>query len=196
MKKINLLFVCLGNICRSVILVLLSRVKERKLTFKLYLFEGTDNGIIDMLKQYPNVEIETYDNIKDTVVDSDVVISCITYTANDLTEPEWFKKGALLVPVHTRGFMNCDEVFDRVIVDDYNHVCGFKNYDKFKNCHELAEVLHDKKLGRNNDSERIIAYNIGISLMDIYFAKKIYDMCGDIKDTASLETKLPLYWVK
>lgn len=185
----------LGNICRAVVLVLLSVVKNRKLKFKLYLYEGQDNGLIDILSKYDNVEIETYDNIEQTVRDSDVIVSCVTFAADDLAKEEWFKKGALLVPIHTRGFLNCDLAFDRIIIDDRDHVKGFKNYQYFKNCHELSEVLKDKSLGRNSDEERIIAYNIGISILDITFAKKIYDL---IKKDADYDISgdKPLYWVE
>ena len=185
----------LGNICRAVVLVLLSVVKNRKLTFKLHLFEGTDNGLTDILKQYPNVTVEKYDEIEDVVRGSDVVVSCVTYTDNDLTKPEWFKKGALLVPIHTRGFMNCDEMFDRVIYDDYDHVKHFKNFELFKNKNELSAVLKNPSLGRKNNDERIIAYNIGISLLDIYFSKKIYDYFPN-KEEYKLEPELDRYWVK
>lgn len=185
----------LGNICRAVVLVLLSVVKDRELTFKLHLFENTDNGLIALLKQFPNVKIETYSDIESVVRDSDVVVSCVTFTDKDLTQPEWFKKGALLVPIHTRGFMNCDEQFDRVVYDDYDHVKHFKDFELFKNKHELAEVLKNPSCGRQNNEERIIAYNIGISLLDIYFSKKIYDMFPD-KEEFSLEPELERYWVK
>ena len=185
----------LGNICRAVVLVLLSKVKDRELTFKLHLFENTDNGMIEILKKYPNVKIETYQTIEETVKGSDVIISCVTFANENLTDPSWFKKGALLVPVHTRGFLNCDKEFDRIIYDDYEHVKHFANFEYFKNKHELAEVLKDKSLGRANDDERIIAYNIGLSILDIYFAKKVYDLV-DNKEELSLEPVLDRYWVK
>lgn len=186
----------LGNICRAVVLVLLNVVKDRNLKFKLHLFENTDNGLIQLLRQFSNVKIETYPDIKSVVVDSDVVVSCVTFANENLTDPSWFKKGALLVPVHTRGFMNCDEAFDRVIFDDYGHVCHFANFERFKNKHELSDVLHDPSLGRQNDEERIIAYNIGLSILDIYFAKKIYDLYGDKGTNIELESNLDRYWVK
>jgi ornithine cyclodeaminase/alanine dehydrogenase-like protein (mu-crystallin family) len=39
-------------------------------------------------------------------------------------------------------------------------------------------VLLNKSVGRANDCERILAYNIGIALHDVYFASKIYDLIG------------------
>lgn len=185
----------LGNICRATLLVLLDVFKNKQLTLKLYLYKNNDNNIIQLLSDKTNVIIETFDNIKDVVVDSDVVISSVTYAPVDLTDPSWFKKGSLLVPIHTRGFLNCDKAFDRIIVDDFIHTKHFKNFDYFKNCYELSSVLDNKKLGRKNNDERIIAYNVGISILDIYFAKKILNLIKvcqrfgeeDIRDK---------YWVK
>lgn len=194
-KYESVAFIGLGNICRAICLMLANHVR-RNLKFKLYLYENTDNGLIDLLKEYNNIQIETFDNIKDTIINSDVVVSCVTYAANDLAKPEWFKEGCLLVPVHTRGFMNCDLEFDRIIVDDKAHVCEFKNYDKFKICHELTDVLLNSKYGRQNNRERIIAYNIGLSILDIAFAKKIFDLLKSGVFDTSFESSLKRYWVK
>lgn len=50
---------------------------------------------------------------------SDVIISCIT-EAEGLICPDdkRFKEGCLLIPVHTRGFQNCDLFFDKIFGDD------------------------------------------------------------------------------
>ena len=43
-----------------------------------------------------------------------------------------YRKGCLVIPVHTRGFQNCDLCFDKVYADDTAHVCGFKYFNEFK----------------------------------------------------------------
>ena len=60
-----------------------------------------------------------------------MVVSCATYFENDIAENGWFKKGVLVIPVHTRGFMNCDLFFDKVFADDTGHVDHFTNFTKF-----------------------------------------------------------------
>lgn len=122
-----------------------------------------------------------------------VVISAVTYADKLLAEPEWFKPGTLLVPIHTRGFQNCDAVFDKVVVDDIGHVQGFQHFNEFKGCCELSEVILKEKSGRTSNKERIIAYNVGTSIQDIYFAKKIYDLCVKKKDI-DYSISLPQYW--
>ena len=99
---------------------------------------------------------------------------------NQLGKDEWFKEGVLVVPIHTRGFQNCDLFFDKVFADDTSHVDGFKYFKQFKKFSEFDKVLHKEVVGRENDKERILSYNIGIALHDIYIAKKIFNLSEQI----------------
>lgn len=106
----------------------------------------------------------------------DVLVSAVTempdlFCADDTK----FPKGVLLVPIHTRGFQNCDLFFDHIFADDKGHVEGFKYFSHFKEFNELSEVLLGKVTGRDNDEQRIIAYNIGLGLHDVLFASKLYE---------------------
>ena len=58
----------------------------------------------------------------------------------------------------------------------------------------MSDVLNKKSIGRLNQEERIIAYNIGISIEDIYFAKKIYDLIDNKTDVMLKELK-DKFWV-
>lgn len=78
--------------------------------------------------------------------------------------------------MHTRGFQNCDTTFERIVVDDVDHVRKFENFDHFKSVVELTDVLYANKVGRSNDGDKIISYNIGLGLHDILFASNIYAM--------------------
>ena len=106
----------------------------------------------------------------------DVLVSAVTempelFYADDSKYPQ----GILLVPIHTRGFQNCDLFFDHVFADDKGHVEGFRYFSQFKAFNEFSEVLIGKVSGRVNDKQRIIAYNIGLGLHDVLFASKIYE---------------------
>lgn len=39
----------------------------------------------------------------------------------------------------------------------------------------MTDVFTGENLGRTSDDERILAYNIGISVQDIYFTWQIYN---------------------
>ena len=109
---------------------------------------------------------------------------------------EAFDEGVLVVPVHTLGFTNCDLFFDKVFADDTGHVCHFKNFDKFRKFAEMGEVVSGKAPGRENDRERILAYNIGISIHDIYFASRIYNLLKDNEGIPEIDLAGPTekYW--
>ena len=96
------------------------------------------------------------------------------FCADDTKYPE----GILLVPIHTRGFQNCDLFFDHVFADDKEHVEGFKYFSQFKAFNELSEVLLGRMKGRENDKQRILSYNIGLGLHDVLYASKIYERLG------------------
>lgn len=180
----------LGNTARASISCILESNKEKSITLKILKYKDQCEKFIADLKEYTNVKFEICDTIEKFIRDSDVVISCITNATTQLAKPDWFKDGSLLVPVHTKGFQECDLVFDKVFADDTSHVENFKYFDKFKKFAEISDVLCGNIVGRENNTERIISYNIGISLHDISFSKHILDIIKDQKVSGSeIETK-------
>lgn len=165
----------LGNVARATAIILFDKVKDRKLTVKLLKFNDEHQLFADRFKDCENVEFQFCDTAEEVVDGSDVVISAVTYAGQNLCEDKYFKPGVVVIPVHTLGFTNCDLFFDKVYADDYGHVKHFKYFDKFKSFAEVSDVVNGIKAGRENDEERILVYNIGIALHDIYFAGQIYN---------------------
>ena len=83
------------------------------------------------------------------------------------------------MPVHTRGFQNCDTIFDKVFGDDTDHVRDFRYFSQFRKFGEISDVLSGELPGRENDQERILSYNIGLGLHDVYFASKIEQLLNE-----------------
>ncbi len=188
-------FIGLGNTARATLLVLLSLYPNRPFHIKLLCYKNQHELFAERFKGYSNV-VFSYEETPDAVVEgSDVVVSAATYFDKDICPDYCFKEGVLLVPVHTRGFTNCDLFFDRVFADDAGHVKSFKYFDKFKSFAEVSDVVSGKKPGRTNKKERILAYNIGISLHDIYFAGKIFDSFNKSADDISLEIPEDKFWI-
>ena len=106
-----------------------------------------------------------------------------------------FKEGCLVVPIHTRGFQNCDLFFDKVYGDDTDHVKGFRYFSQFKQYAELEDVLSGRTAGRENDHERILSYNIGLGLHDILFASKIYDSLSAQSPEIKIEREVSKFWI-
>lgn len=149
---------------------------DRRITCKLLRYKDQAERFAEMFAA-ENITFEIVDNHEDLVRNTDVLVSAVTempelFCPNDTL----YKEGILLVPIHTRGFQNCDLFFDHVFADDRGHVCNFKYFNQFRLFNELSEVLLGNIPARQSDAERILAYNIGLGLHDIYFAHKIYQM--------------------
>ncbi len=188
-------FIGLGNTMRATLLVLLSLYPERPLHVKLLKYKNQHELFAERFKDRGNLTFSYVDTPEMVVDNSDVVVSAATYFDKDICEDKYFKEGVLLVPVHTRGFTNCDLFFDKVFADDRGHVKSFKYFDKFRSFAEVSDVVLGRKAGRESDKERIIAYNIGIALHDIYFASKIYELCSESSENITLDVPQTKFWV-
>lgn len=170
-------FIGLGSTARATLTCLLESCSDEELNIRLFKYKDQAEKIVEEYKHYKNARFSIVDNTSDLVRGADVVVSCITDASGLLVEDEsLFKPGVLVVPVHTRGFQNCDTTFDKVYADDTDHVKGFKYFSQFKEFHQIEEVLKGEVAGRESDSERILSYNIGLGLHDVLYASRIYDM--------------------
>ncbi len=177
----------LGNVARASLLVLASVLHDRPLTVKLLRYKNQAELFMERFQSFTNLSFSIVNTPEECIRDSEVVISCATYFAQDIAQDGWFDEGVLVVPVHTRGFTNCDLFFDRVFADDTSHVSDFKNFSKFRYFAEVCDVINGSSVGRKNDQERILAYNIGISIHDINFAAHIFKL---FQNTSTLYSQL------
>lgn len=166
----------LGNIARAVALCLIADNSERHITIRLMRYKNQAEQFIERFKDYTNVTFEIIDDSTVFLSEADVVISCVT-VATELLFPDnsLYKKGVTVIPVHVRGFQNCDLFFDKVFGDDTGQIQKFKFFNQFHEYDEIHHVLQGKNPGRTSDEERILSYNYGIALHDIVFASKIYE---------------------
>ena len=170
-------FIGLGSTARATLTCLLESCRDEQLNIRLFRYKDQAEKIVEEYKHYANASFTIVDNTSELVRGADVVVSCITDASGILVEDEsLFKPGVMVVPVHTRGFQNCDTTFDKVYADDTDHVKGFKYFSQFKEFHQIEEVLKGEVAGRESDSERILSYNIGLGLHDVLYASRIYDM--------------------
>ena len=170
-------FVGLGSTARATLSCLLETSLTEHLNIRLFKYKDQAEKIIEEYKHYSNVTFSIADTMESLVDGADVVVSCITDAQGVLVENvDLFKPGVLVVPVHTRGFQNCDTIFDKVFADDTDHVKGFRYFSQFREFHQIEEVLKGEVVGRADDKERILSYNIGLGLHDVYYASRIYEL--------------------
>lgn len=175
----NISIMGLGNTARATVSVLAEIFKDKSFNVNLLKYKGQEDLFKERFARNENLRFDYSDSVEQLFRNTDVIISAATYLSHDVGADELYERGVLLVPIHTLGFTNCDLFFDKIYADDYGHVCHFKNFEKFKFFAEVSDVVNGKAVGRQNDDERIIAYNIGVSMHDVYFAANIYEMLQD-----------------
>ncbi|MDE5922370.1 MAG: ornithine cyclodeaminase, partial [Muribaculum sp.] len=170
-------FIGLGAMARATLDCLIATNPDSVLNIRLMRYKDQAERIAAEYASHPNVRFTIVDTVEAFADGSDVIVSCIT-DADGLVvdDTSMFKPGVLVVPVHTRGFQNCDTIFDRVVADDRAHVEGFRYFNDFRDFSQLEDVLKGNRPGRTSDTERILAYNIGLGLHDVLFATKILEI--------------------
>lgn len=166
----------LGATARATMLCLLETAKDEYFEVKLMKYKDQAENFVERFKDFPNVKFTVVDSYKDLIFDADIVLSCIASATHQIGEDSWFKEGVVVVPVHTRGFQNCDLFFDKVYGDLREQIEHFGYFDQFKYFNEFAKVIIGDDAGRESDTERILVYNIGIALNDIFIGNEINNM--------------------
>jgi ornithine cyclodeaminase len=190
-------FVGLGNTARASLLCILEQEPEKFFQVKLLRYKDQAEQFIERFKAYSNVSFEIIDDIKDMASSVDVLISCITSAHGLFVEDESvFKPGITIIPVHMRGFQNCDVTFDRVFGDDTDHVKNFKYFPQYHDYNEIGEVLAGRDPGRKSEDQRIIDYNYGLALHDVVYASKIYELLENQSvPEVKIEKETEKYWI-
>jgi len=185
----------LGNTARAAVAVLLSIFPKRRFHFKLLRYKDQHENFRARFIDNP-VSFEYCDTYEQVVSNSDVIISAATVITNDDICPDGcYKEGCLVVPIHSHGFLNCDLSFDRVFGDDTGHLKHFKYFDRWKNFAEISDVISGKADGRKNDKERIIVYNIGLAIHDIFFAEKIFCLINEGLSEFDFKRPIKKFWI-
>ena len=177
-------FIGLGNTARATALCIIDDNDGKPIKFRLMRYKDQADLFIERFSNHENISFEIIDDVNEFVAGAEVLISCITAARGLIcNRDELFKPGIVLIPVHTRGFQNCDLFFDKVFGDDKGHIQGFKYFSDFKQFYELSQVLLGQVQGRKNENERILCYNIGLGLHDAVFASRIYDIISNTECT-------------
>lgn len=161
----------LGNIGTEIGNILFRLICDEKITVKLYRYKDHAEKFIERFESYSNIKFVICDSYDDLMRDSDVIFSSVTYTEKDFCSPKIFKNKCVVIPVHLRGFTECDLTFDNIITSDLESIKKFKYYDRMKKISYLDDIM--RKNEDLNDSQ-IIIYNLGLAVYDLYFANKIY----------------------
>ncbi|MBR1838617.1 MAG: ornithine cyclodeaminase [Bacteroidaceae bacterium] len=190
-------FIGLGNTARATLLCLLHTEPATHHVVYLLKYKQQAEDFQARFANFENVSFRVVQTPEEIVRQADVVFSCLTDAPTLLCEDNSaFRQGQTIIPVHTKGFQNCDLFFDKVFADDRGHVCGFRYFEQFKHFDEIGHVLRGVASGRGGDQERILCYNIGIALHDVYFAHQLYEKLKTLDiPHASLRGAKPKFYI-
>lgn len=168
-------FVGLGNMAHSTMKCLCSLL-DRPHDIWLLRYKNQAEEFAAAFANEPNVKFHFTDSREELVSRTQALYSCVTVMNEQFLPTSAYPQGYTLIPVHMRGFQDCDVVFDRIFGDDTGHLRCFQHFNEFKAFAEFTDVLLGKAVGRQSAEERIISYNIGMGLHDVWFASNIYDI--------------------
>ena len=127
------------------------------------------------------VKIEIGKSPQQVIEGAQIVVTATGRLDQPIFKESWVSEGALILPVHHRGWENRTlHRVDRFVTDDWRQlnrahreVGGFDG--PLPNRHaELGEIIAGKKPGRRNEKERIIDFNYGLAIEDVAMAMEIY----------------------
>jgi len=175
----------LGNTAYATFDVLTERRKIfRNSPLEVYLlrYKNQAENFIDRFCYFGNVKFFIVDSYEAVAENSQILFSCVSNTDDLFCDAKKYPQGITIIPVHSKGFQNCDLVFDKIFADQTEQIKPFKYWSQFSKlnyCGELTDVLTGKIKGRTNERERILSYNVGIAIHDIRFAFEVYKRIGD-----------------
>ena len=77
----------------------------------------------------------------------------------------------------------------------YFSLMCWKYFSQYKHYAELQDVIEGKDPGRENDKERVLSYNYGLALHDVFFASKIYEMLKDRSPEVEIIKETDKFWI-
>ncbi len=165
------------------------------MTVKVLKYKDQAEMFIEEFKNNKLLNFEICDSIQD-LFNADIIVSCVSFAHKELAPVDTYPTGCTIIPVHTAGFQNCDLEFEKVIVDDIDHVKKYRYYDQFKGrMARITDFANNRAKGRENDFERILVYNGGIAITDIYWAMKIVEKIGDNCPQIPMSYPQKRFWV-
>ena len=164
----------LGNIMTACMDIYLGLLGDKQITLKLYKHNEQEIRLAERYKDKTNIKFVFCDTYEETIRNSEIIFSAVTRVTENFCSDDCYMEGCTVIPIMTLGFQNCDLFFDHVFTDEIEQIRNFKYFNEFKTIANTTDVLNGRANGRTNDKERILVYNYGLSILDMYIAYKIY----------------------
>jgi ornithine cyclodeaminase/alanine dehydrogenase len=142
--------------------------------------ESILSEFISQAKEHGNLNIISCASAREVIEGTDVVVTATGHLEERVYKDGWVKEGALVLPVHTRGWeKSMLDKADKFIVDDwqqFNNALGGTDgyYAPLPELYaELGQIVVGQKPGRENSTERIVNLNFGMAIHDVLMASHV-----------------------
>jgi ornithine cyclodeaminase/alanine dehydrogenase len=150
--------------------------------------------VTSMRKALP-FDVEKADSAKSAIKNADVIVTATGKLVKPIFRWRWVRPGALILPVHSRGWeTDTPARVDKFVVDHWDQFRKAQEteggyYESLPGLYaELGEIVAGNKPGRENEVECIIDHNYGMAIQDVALAKEIFQRAAE----KELGTVLPL----
>jgi ornithine cyclodeaminase/alanine dehydrogenase-like protein (mu-crystallin family) len=134
-----------------------------------------------------DLDIIGVDDPYQAVVNCDLVVTSgpILKHPHPTIEPDWLHAGSFASAVDFDSYWKAEALnqIDKLITDDLAQFKYYRSIGYFQTTPDpyadLGEIVTGKKLARENESERILAMNLGLALDDMAVATEIYRRAKD-----------------
>jgi ornithine cyclodeaminase/alanine dehydrogenase-like protein (mu-crystallin family) len=122
-------------------------------------------------------------NPREAVEDSDVIVTAgpILKNPTPTIESTWIKNGVFACPIDFDSYWKPAAMHSmhKFCTDDTDQLLHFKSTGYFQNIPnvyaDLGQIVAGRKLGRENDEERIMSMNLGLAIEDMAVAVRLYE---------------------
>ena len=141
----------------------------------------TCDGFVAAFAGELQLQFEIGQSPQEVIEGADIVVTATGRLDQPIFKEKWISPGALVLPVHHRGWENRTlHRVDKFITDDWQQlklahetVGGFNGPLPERHT-ELGKIIIGQKPGRENEKERIIDFNYGLAIEDVAMANEIY----------------------
>jgi len=167
-------------------------------TIKVYdIVEEQQEKFLDEMKpKFPDHEILGMPNPYETVKGADIVVSLVPIEKDPtpIIEKDWLKEGCFggAIALDAGWSAPALESFDRIVTDDIGQFDYFRSVGYFQSTPEvkveLSDLVMGKTVGRESETERTLAINLGLAIEDVVTGMSLYEMAKE----KGIGTWLPL----
>jgi len=138
-------------------------------------------GFVAAFSETFSLNIEIAKSSREVIEGAHIVVTATGRLAKPIFKEKWISEGALVLPVHHRGWENRTlHSVDKFVADDWQQISmAHEKVGGFggplpKRHTELGKIITGQSVGRENDAERIIDFNYGLAIEDVAMASEIY----------------------